>query len=133
MSKGYRAIYPQEAYTANVDIENGDGTTAQTLITAPADGMILTGLIAASDDTSDRYVTVYLNDAPLGTILVVDGAGTNTVDASVNLLNTDDIPGLPSDGTLPLAPGDVLKVGVTVAVTSPKTIWVTALGGDYAV
>ena len=121
--------------TANTQIGNtivpADTTAKKTVITGATDGTLVYDLVAVSDDTVARSLVIYLNDGtndwPIGTVSVADGA------TSASLLNVIDIPSLDKrdDGALILANGQSLKVASTVAVTALKTIWITAVGGNY--
>ena len=121
--------------TANTQIgntiANADGTDKKTVITGATDGTLVYDLVAVSDDTVSRSLVIYLNDGttdwPIGTVSVADGA------TSASLLNVIDIPSLDKrdDGALILANGQSLSVASTAAITAEKTIWITAVGGNY--
>jgi hypothetical protein len=131
MAMTHQPVFPQTPNTAALDIENGDGTTVQTLLTAGSNGAKVASVSAISDDTADKTLTLYVNDALLGEVLVLDGSGTNGTDKAVSVLNATDLPWLPDDLAITLKAGDILKIGVKVAVTAAKKIQLCAFYGDY--
>lgn len=125
-------IFPGTVTTDAVRIENADGTTAKTLLTAGTNGTRVDSIIATSTDTSDRTLTLYLLKNAvsyrLGEVTIPDGAGTNGVDAAADGI-TLALPFI--GGSFHIEAGCSLTVAVKVAVTSGKAIDVIALGGDY--
>lgn len=135
MAAGTAPIFLDSAKTAGVTFVNADGTTAKTLITAGADGGRVIALVATSDDTSAIDVQVFVQRAGAGTAYLLGtkqsaiGAGNTDGAAPTDLLAqlvTD-----PTDGSLILGPGDVVKVGPKAAVTAAKTCYITGQYGDY--
>lgn len=112
---------------------NADSTTPQDLIAAGSDGSKVLAINCTSDDTGSRIVQVFMHDGStaflIGSTLVATLAGTDGVEAGVNLL--DSVAGTDADGELFIPSGYKIQVGVTVAVTAAKTISLVALGGDY--
>jgi hypothetical protein len=136
MAMTHESVYPQTPQNAVVTIVPGDTTTKKTVLTAGANGAKVGYISVTSDDTSDRTLAIYVNDGGatdglIGEVLIPDGAGTNGTDKAVSLLNATSLPFLPADLTLTLKAGAILKVAAKVAVTSGKTIYVTAFYGDY--
>ena len=121
--------------TANTSIGTtilpADTTDVKDVVSGATDGTLIYDLVASTDETVARDLTVYLHDGavswPLGEVTVGIGA------TSVSLLNTDDIPSLDKrdDGAILLANGQKLQVSSDDAVTEDKTIWVVALGGNF--
>jgi len=120
--------------TANTQIGNtivpADTTDKKDVVSGAADGSVIQDLVASTDETEARDITIYLHDGttswPLGTVEVGIGA------TSVSLLNTTDIPSLDKrdDGAILLASGQKLQVASDDTVTADKTIWIVALGGN---
>ena len=133
---------PQFASTFNTGaakFENGDGTTKATLITPGSNGTRVMQIVAATDDTSDVTLDVFLTisavDYQIGSVTIPAGTGTSgdggvsildNLSAAKNILGT----GAPVN-VLDLASGDVLKVAPNSAVTAAKTLWIYATGKDF--
>ena len=135
MAMTHEAVYPQTPQNKTAIIVNADGTGKKEVFTAGANGAKISCIAVTSDDTADRTLVVYVYDGAtdglIGEVLIPDGSGTNGTDKAVSLLNATSLPFLPADLTLPLKAGAILKVAAKVAVTSAKTIYVTAFYGDY--
>lgn len=131
-------IFLNSVDTSNVSIDNADGTALQAILTAGADGAAVIRMSATTDDTSAVIVVITLNDGTtaliVGEVTVPIGSGTNGSAPAVNLLDEVAMPGLfQADGSLVMGPAAVLSVSAKVAVTSGKTLDITASGGQYAV
>jgi hypothetical protein len=119
-------------------IVNADSTNLVTVLTAAASGTKIFGIIAASDDTSDRTLTLGITRSgtfhPFITKTIPDLSGTGASDAAVNMLDTTKTPGLPYDNDgnpfLLLETGDTLQAKVAVAVTAAKAISINVVHGD---
>ena len=121
--------------TANTQIGTtilpADTTDLKDVVSGATDGTLIYDLVASTDETVARDITVYLHDGttswPLGVVEVGIGA------KSVSLLNITDIPSLDKrdDGGILLATGQKLQVSSDATVTAEKTIWVVALGGNF--
>jgi hypothetical protein len=141
MAKQTALYLPKAANNSAVTFVNADGTAYKTVFTAAADDSDLKALIVASNDTSAVNIEISVTrsavDYVIGTVNVPIGAGMSATGAqpAVDLLNSSSMPGLPLDSAgkryLPLKTGDTVKVRPLAAVTSTKTVYVTALGQDY--
>lgn len=140
MAANTSPIFYGSAKTAAVQIANADGTTKKTLLTAGSNGCIVLGIEATTTDSAVNDVGLYVQLAGAGTVYpiggkrVAIGAGDATAanpTAAVSLLDVGQLPFLLPDGSLQLASGDVLQVGVQAAVTSAKTLTIVAQYGDY--
>ena len=113
-------------------IENGDGTTEQTLVTADTDGAIVQSITVTSDDTNAVDLQVFINDGTtshlVGTVNIPTLAGTDGIEPNVNLLKS--INGLQEDGSLILEASFTLRVAALVTVTSAKAVTLVSQGGD---
>jgi len=122
-----------------VQIVNADASNQKTVITAGASGSKVTSLIAASDDTSSRVVQISVTRSStayvLGSVSIPAASGTDGSTASVNLLGTTLLPGLPVDNDgqqyIFLQNGDTLTAKALSTVTSGKTIHLTSNYGDF--
>ncbi len=135
MAVTHMPIFPQTPKVAVLEIENSDGVTLQSLITAGTDGAKISSIAAVSDDTTDVTLQIYFNDGStdgqVGEIVVPDGSGTNGTDKAVSILNATDFPWLPADLAPILGDSDIVKVAAKATVTSAKKVTVTAFWGDY--
>ena len=113
-------------------IENGDGTAEQVLFTAGTDGALVQSISVSSDDTNAVDVQLFVNDGStshlMGTVNIPTLAGTNGIEANVNLLT--NINGLQEDGSLILEASFSLRAAVLVTVTSAKKVTLVVQGGD---
>ena len=95
----------------------------------------------STDDTAANDVGLYLQPGGSGTVYPLtskraaarsgDPTVANPTAIAVNLLDLGVMPALETDGSLTIAAGDVLQVGVQAAVTAAKTLTVVAIYGDY--
>ena len=136
---GATPFYFNSPKVSNATIVAADTTTAKTVVTAPAGGSKVTGLILASDDTSARDIQFGVTQSggsfyPIGTVTVPITAGTIAATPSVNAINRSTCPGLPldSDGNpyILLESGDKLEIKALTTVTAAKTISATAIHAD---
>lgn len=117
-------------------ITNSDGTSTKDVVNGATNGTVVQDLIAVSDDTSDVNLKIFFYDGSssrqIGMVKVAAGSGADVTKASTSLLNTDNIPSLAKrdDGVILLASGQKLQVAAASAVTSGKTVTVTAIGGN---
>lgn len=136
MAVTFKPIFTQTLKTPSLDIENADGTTAQTLLTAGTDGTNISSLAVTSTDTSVVTLQLYINDLStdflIGEVDIPIGAGTDGgTTPAVNLLDSADIPFMQNDGSLPIQGLYLLKVAAKVAVTAARKVTLTAFAGDY--
>lgn len=132
--------FVKQPQNGKIQIANADGSNQKTVYTAGASGSKVIALMAVSTDTSNRDVQVSITNGgtsyPLGTVLVPAGSGNSSAVASVNLLTSVALSGLPldSDGNacIHLVSGDTLTVSALTTVTSGKLITVSAPAvGDF--
>jgi len=130
-----RPIYPDTIKNAALDVENGDGTTSQDLLTAGADGARVNYISVISDDTADVVLELYYNDLTtdslIGAVTIPAGSGTDGVLPPVSLLNATALPFLGEDLAYYLEGADKLKIAAKVAVTAAKKVTLVASYGDY--
>ena len=136
MAMNTSPVFPHGVNNGQLDIENGDGTSYQTVVTGAADGTRVKLISISSDDTSDRYVKFSRKlsggaSCVIGVVLVPDGSGTNGTDQAVDGLNQTNMPWLREDRALVLASGEVLEAAVLVAVTAAKTVQIFVEAEDY--
>jgi hypothetical protein len=121
-----------------VQILNADASNLKTVVSAGASGSKVCSLSAASDDTSQRLLQVYITRSGTS-YLVVETAvpaasGSDGSTPAVNLINSTILPGLPVDNDgvryLFLQSGDTLQVKSTTTVTSGKIVHLASDYGD---
>jgi hypothetical protein len=127
-------IFPTAIVSPAVVVNNANGTTAVTALTAGSNGTRIDKLIATSTDTSAHDVEIILNGNVIGTVSVPAGAGTSSSTPAKDVFADANIP-LPFDAfgnkVAYLAASDTLQVQMAVAVTSGKVVSLTALGGNF--
>ena len=132
MAANTTPIFPGTVTTDAVRIENADGTTAKTLLTAGTNGARVDSIIVTSTDTADRTLTLYLLKGVvsyrLGEMVIPDGSGTNGTDKPADGI-TLALPFV--GGTIHVEAGCSRTVAAQVAVTAGKAIDVIAFGGDF--
>ena len=130
-----RPIYPDTIKNATLEVENGDGTTSQDLLTAGANGSRINYISVSSDDTVAVILELYYNDLTtdflIGSITIPAGAGTDGTTPPVSLLNATAMPFLGEDLAYYLEALDKLKIAAKVAVTAAKKVTLVASYGDY--
>lgn len=130
-----RPIFPGTIKNVGLDIENGDGTTAQDLVTAGTDGSRINNISVTSNDTAaiDLIVSYYdgTTDFTIARVTIPIGAGTDGTTPPVSLLNNTDMPFLGDDLSYYLEGTDKLRIAAQTAVTAAKKIQVVATYGDY--
>ena len=118
-----------------LEIENGDGTTLQTLITPGSNGCKVLNINVVSTDTAtvelQLWVTISAVDYLLGTVDITTLAGTDGAEAAVNLLASDKIAMTDTNGQIALDNGEVLKIAPKAAVTAATKVTVFAQAADY--
>lgn len=141
MAKAESLYLPKGANTNSVKIVPADTTTAKTLFTAGADDSDVLSIIVASDDTAAVNLELAVKRSSVAYVLttlnipIAAGTSSGGTVASVDLLNSTIMPGLPVNSAgkryLPLKTGDTLEVRALVTVTAAKTVHVSAFGQDY--
>ncbi|MEB0280617.1 MULTISPECIES: hypothetical protein [unclassified Mucilaginibacter] len=125
-----------------ISFTNADGTTAKQTY-APADPASRINFLAiSSTSASQKYMIMQLHNlisgeiAPMGTITIPAGAGTNGSVPIVSGLNRGNLPWLQidSDGNpfIDLNFNMNLEMKLLSGLTSGETITVTTSGGSYA-
>ena len=135
MAANTSPIFIEAPKNAAVTFVNADGTTAKTLLTAGADGSKISRIGVVSDDTSSVLLKLYIRisgtDYWIGSYSVVTLSGTNGTASAKNILDTTLMPWLDAAGEFPLGASLDLKIAPNAAVTSGKTVTITAYYGDY--
>ena len=130
-----RPIYPDTIKNVGLIVENADGTTAQDLITAGANGSRIDSIAVTSDDTSAVILVVNYNDGTtdhvIAQITIPPASGTDGVTPPVSLLNAVDMPFLGEDLSFYLEATDKITIAAKVAVTAAKKVTLVATYGNY--
>ena len=130
-----RPIYPGTIKNAALDIEPGDTTSLQTLVTAGSNGSRINSISVISDDTSDVVLAIWYNDGSndylIGSVNIPTLSGTDGSAPAVSLLNSTDLPFLGEDLALYLEGADIIKIAALTTVTTAKKITLVAHYGDY--
>jgi len=124
-------------------ISGESGTSVSNLVTIYTCGSndaIVKSLLLFSSDTANKNVSFYVNngtaDYLIGTITAWAYSGTSGTTINLDFLGSIYTQGFPIDASgknvMPMQAGHVLKAGiVTTAVTSGKTISITAIVEEY--
>lgn len=130
-------VFPQTPKSSKVQILNADASNLKTAYTGGSNGSKITGLIAASTDTSARDVQIGITNGGtffiLYTVSVPIGAGTVAGTPPVDLLNVTGLP-IDNDGQKYLylqSASDTLQVKALTTVTTAKEIDINAIGSDF--
>ena len=130
-----RPIYPDTIKNVGLIVENADGTTAQDLITAGANGSRIDSIAVTSDDTSAVILVVNYNDGTtdhvIAQITIPPASGTDGATPPVSLLNAVDMPFLGEDLSFYLEATDKITIAAKVAVTAAKKVTLVATYGNY--
>ena len=144
------ATFPQTPKLGRIQILNGTGayaiasggaTVSNTVaaFTCGSQGSKITGIIVGSNDSAARDLTLFMVPASnvpyiITTVTIPITAGQAAGTPPVNLISPVNVPGLPTDSDGPYLfceSGDVIRVGVKVAVTANLLISVLVVGSDY--
>jgi len=139
MAKSTNLNFTQEIEIAGKQLTSASTTTLQTLYTAGSNDCVVKSLTATSDDSAAINLKVVINDGTtdllLGTVRIAAASGTDGAAASVDILGSSLLPGLPRDlnnrTILPLKNGHILKVGALATMTSAKTANIVAVIEEY--
>lgn len=139
MSANTSPIFGLSPKTQAQTIVPADTTTLKTLYTAGANGARILSVIAVTNDSAANDVNLYVQVGGSGTAANIGGkrvpiASGNVVASTIpsaQLLDPTQIPGLLSDGSLQLGPGDVLQASVVATVTTAKTLTILTQAIDY--
>lgn len=122
---------------------NAGGTAVTNTVavyTCGANGSKITGIVAATNESAARDVTLFIVPASnvpyiLTTVNVPIGAGTLNGTPPVNLLSPSNTPGLPTDSDgnayLQCESGDVIRAGSKTTMTASTITTFLAIGGDF--
>lgn len=139
MPKSTNLNFTQEIEIAGKQLTSANTTALQTLYTAGTNDCVVKSIVATSDDSAAVNLKVVINDGAtdllLGTVRIAATSGTDGAAASVDILGSSLLPGLPRDlnnrTILPLKNGFILKVGCLATMTSSKTCNVVAVVEEY--
>lgn len=139
MAKSTNLNFTQNIKAPCVALTSANTTTAATLYTASSDGAVVKSVVASTNDSTAVNLVVVVNngttDFVLGTVNLPINSGYTGAIASVDVLGSNLIPGLPRDinnrSVLPLPSGHVLKVGCLATMTSAKVANVIANVEEY--
>ena len=139
MAKSTSLNFTQEIEIAGKQLTSASTTALQTLYTAGTNDAVVKSLIATSDDSAAINLKVVINDGTtdllLGTVRIAAASGTDGAAATVDILGSSLLPGLPRDlnnrAILPLKNGHILKVGALATMTSAKTANIVAVIEEY--
>jgi hypothetical protein len=139
VAKSTNLNFTQTVKTPCLALTSANTTTAATLYTASANDAVVKSLVASTNDTTAVNLVVSINngtsDFVLGTVNVPINSGYTGAIASVDLLASALIPGLPRDlnnrPVLPLPSGYVLKIGCLATMTSAKTCNIVGSVEEY--
>lgn len=130
-----RPIFPDVIKNAALDIEAGDTTTTQVLVTAGAGGSRINNISVTSDDTSDVVLNVFYYDGTtdylIGAVNIPTLSGTDGTILPVSLLTQALMPFLGDDLSYYLEATDSIRVAAQTTVTAAKKISLVATYGDY--
>ena len=138
MAVSHSPTFVQTPKVTSTTIVVGSTTTKITAATAGSDGSKVVGVIVTTDDAA-RDVRLWLAKSTtsylLGTVPVPSSSGFTSTAPAVNLLNSTNIPGVPTDNDgqryIFLESGDSLQVQVTATVTTLQTIYATTIFGNF--
>jgi len=139
MPKSTNLNFTQEIEIAGKQLTSASTTALQTVYTAGTNDAVLKSLTATSDDSAAVNLKVVVNDGStdflLGTVRIAATSGTDGAAATVDILGSSLLPGLPRDlnnrAILPLKNGYILKVGCLATMTSAKTANIVAVIEEY--
>jgi hypothetical protein len=139
VAKSTNLNFTQNIKAPCVALTSANTTVAATLYTVSANDAVVKSLVASTNDTTAVNLVVSINngisDFVLGTVNLPINSGYTGAIASVDILGSSLIPGLPRDingrAVLPLPYGHVLKVGCLATMTAAKTTNVLANVEEY--
>lgn len=139
MAKSTNLNFTQEVEVLGKRLTSSDTTSYVTLYTAGTNDAVIKSITATTTDTAAVNLKVAIGDGTtdylLGTVRVALGSGTDGATASVDILGSSLLPGLPRDlnnrTVLPLKNGYTLKVGCLATMTSAKQTDILAVVEEY--
>lgn len=139
MPKSTNLNFTQNIKAPCLTLTSANTTVAATLYTASANDAVVKSLMVSTNDTTAVNLVVVINngtsDFVLGTVNVPINSGYTGAIASVDVLGSSLLPGLPRDlnnrSILPLPAGHILKVGCLVTMTAARVTNVVASVEEY--
>lgn len=139
MAKSTNLNFTQEIEVVGKRLTSSDTTSYVTLYTSATNDSVVKSITVTTTDTSAVNLKVAINDGTtdflLGTVRVALASGTDGAVASVDILGSSLLPGLPRDlnsrSILPLKNGHILKVGCLATMTAAKQTDVLAVVEEY--
>jgi hypothetical protein len=139
MAKSTNLNFTQEIEVVGKRLTSSDTTSYVTLYTSATNDAVVKSITVTTTDTSAVNLKVAISDGTtdflLGTVRVALASGTDGAVASVDILGSSLLPGLPRDlnsrSILPLKNGYILKVGCLVTMTAAKQTDVLAVVEEY--
>ena len=139
MAKSTNLNFTQEINLVGKRLTSTDTTAFVTLYTATTDDAVIKSITATTTDTAAVNLKIAISDGTtdflLGTVRVALASGTDGAVASVDILGSGLLPGLPRDlnsrAILPLKNGHILKVGCLASMTAAKQTDILAVVEEY--
>jgi hypothetical protein len=139
VAKSTNLNFTQTIKTPCVALTSANTTVAATLYTSPADSAVVKSLVVSTNDTSAVNLVVCINngatDFVIGTVNIPINSGYTGAIASVDVLGSALLPGLPRDingrPVILLQAGHSLKVGALVTMTAARVCNVIAQVEEY--
>jgi len=139
MAKSTNLNFTQEIEVVGKRLTSTDTTSYVTLYTSATNDSVVKSITVTTTDTAAVNLKVAVNDGTtdflLGTVRVALASGTDGAVASVDILGSSLLPGLPRDlnnrTILPLKNGFILKVGCLATMTAAKQTDVLAVVEEY--
>ena len=139
MAKSTNLNFTQEIEVVGKRLTSSDTTSYVTLYTSATNDSVVKSITVTTTDTSAVNLKVAINDGTtdflLGTVRVALASGTDGAVASVDILGSSLLPGLPRDlnnrTILPLKNGYILKVGCLATMTAAKQTDILAVIEEY--
>jgi hypothetical protein len=139
MAKSTNLNFTQEIEVVGKRLTSSDTTSYVTLYTSATNDSVVKSITVTTTDTSAVNLKIAISDGTtdflLGTVRVALASGTDGAVASVDILGSSLLPGLPRDlnsrSILPLKNGYILKVGCLVTMTAAKQTDILAVVEEY--
>lgn len=139
MPKSTNLNFTQTLKNPCLSLTSANTTVAATLYTAGANDAVVKSLTVSSNDTSAVNLVISINngtsDFVIGTVNIPINSGYTGAIASVDVLGSSLLPGLPRDvnnrAIIPLAAGFVLKVGALATMTAARVCNVVACVEEF--
>jgi hypothetical protein len=139
MAKSTNLNFTQEIEVVGKRLTSSDTTSYVTLYTSATNDSVVKSITVTTTDTSAVNLKIAISDGTtdflLGTVRVALASGTDGAAASVDILGSSLLPGLPRDlnnrTILPLKNGFILKVGCLATMTAAKQTDILAVVEEY--